>query len=348
MSSDMPTHDDYTIAWICPLRFELLAALAMLDERSSEFPSQAEGDDNIYFLGSINGHKIVVASSPVPSQRAVRSAFPVFSSLRKTFPALKAVALIGIGGGAPTTTVEGPLRLGHVVVSKESLGKSGVYRHDHQQGRDGAIVRVGTLREPPRIFAQAIERFAVARFLAEADPLAVNIERVTTKPKLQDYRHPGAEYDRLYKPDYPHAADGVSCQYCCNKDELARALPVLDGEDDAKGDPEVVVHEGVIAVGDWDIEALDGEVRDRLAGENNILCFESEAVSMATDIPTLIIRGIVDYADSHRNQKWHKYGAAAAAAYARQLFFSLSVDEVREYEVKVHQETVTISGSRVY
>lgn len=35
--------------------------------------------------------------------------------------------------------------------------------------------------------------------------------------------------------------------------------------------------------------------------------------------PCLAIRGISDYADSHKNDDWHPYAAVVAAAYAKEL-----------------------------
>ncbi len=37
------------------------------------------------------------------------------------------------------------------------------------------------------------------------------------------------------------------------------------------------------------------------------------------NFPCLVIRGICDYADSHKNDQWQRYAAATAAAYAREL-----------------------------
>jgi nucleoside phosphorylase len=35
--------------------------------------------------------------------------------------------------------------------------------------------------------------------------------------------------------------------------------------------------------------------------------------------PCLVIRGICDYADSHKNKIWQPYAATTAAAYAKEL-----------------------------
>jgi nucleoside phosphorylase len=70
-------------------------------------------------------------------------------------------------------------------------------------------------------------------------------------------------------------------------------------------------------------------LRDRLAKENGLLCFEMEAAGALADFPCIVIRGISDYCDSHKNDQWREYAAATAAAYARQLFFHLPIDQVK-------------------
>lgn len=56
------SHDDYTIGWICRIPEELTAAKAMLDEVHAELP-QPQSDRNIYTLGAIGGHNVVIARS---------------------------------------------------------------------------------------------------------------------------------------------------------------------------------------------------------------------------------------------------------------------------------------------
>lgn len=119
---------DYAIAWICPLRFEQRAALAMLDERHEYLP-QAQEDDNLSFFGSVKRHNVVIAGLLDPPESTTKSAARVANRLSKTFPALRVSLLIGIGSGATTKTDEGPIRLGDVVVNKQTPRRSGIYTH---------------------------------------------------------------------------------------------------------------------------------------------------------------------------------------------------------------------------
>lgn len=77
------------------------------------------------------------------------------------------------------------------------------------------------------------------------------------------------------------------------------------------------IHYGLIASGDQVMR--DGATRERLRRELDVLCFEMEAAGLMDDFPCLVVRGICDYADSHKNKQWQGYAAAAAAAYAKEL-----------------------------
>jgi hypothetical protein len=44
-----------------------------------------------------------------------------------------------------------------------------------------------------------------------------------------------------------------------------------------------------------------------------------EAAGLMNHFPCLVIRGICDYADSHKNKEWQPYAAGTAAAYAKEL-----------------------------
>jgi hypothetical protein len=46
--------------------------------------------------------------------------------------------------------------------------------------------------------------------------------------------------------------------------------------------------------------------------------------------PCLVIRGICDYADSHKNKIWQPYAAATAAAYAKELLGIIPAAQVEK------------------
>ncbi|RYO92150.1 hypothetical protein DL762_001808 [Monosporascus cannonballus] len=82
-------------------------------------------------------------------------------------------------------------------------------------------------------------------------------------------------------------------------------------------DPEI--HYGHIASSNTLFK--DSMARDTILEElgDECLCFEMEAAGLMNDFPCLVIRGICDYGDSHKNDRWQRYAAATAAAYAKEL-----------------------------
>jgi nucleoside phosphorylase len=63
----------------------------------------------------------------------------------------------------------------------------------------------------------------------------------------------------------------------------------------------------------------DGTIRDQIAAQDDVLCFDTAMGGLPQQFPCLVIRGICDYADSHKNKVWQEYVAIAAVAYARDL-----------------------------
>ena len=109
------------------------------------------------------------------------------------------------------------------------------------------------------------------------------------------YRHPGPEADALFKASFIHSDVGCQCMGVSKRDpsQLVPRLP-------RSLDP--VVHYGLIASADRVMK--DAEARDALAKEENVLCFEMEAAGLMDSFPCLVIRGICDYSDTHKNDDW--------------------------------------------
>jgi nucleoside phosphorylase len=78
-----------------------------------------------------------------------------------------------------------------------------------------------------------------------------------------------------------------------------------------------VIHYGTIASGNQVIK--HGRSRDAIASKLNskpdsTMCFELEAAGVFRSLPCIVIRGISDYCDSHKNDAWQEYAAATAAS----------------------------------
>lgn len=62
-----------------------------------------------------------------------------------------------------------------------------------------------------------------------------------------------------------------------------------------------------------------GEDRDRISAEHGIIAFEMEGAGAWDEVPCIVVKGICDYSDSHKNKVWQDYAAAVAAAVGRAL-----------------------------
>ncbi|KAH8719357.1 nucleoside phosphorylase domain-containing protein [Phaeosphaeriaceae sp. PMI808] len=315
------TTDDYTVGWICPLEVEHTAAMVMLDEEHERLPQQST-DHNAYNLGSIQGHNVVITGLP---QTGNNSAAAVVTQLRMTFRNLRFGLLVGIGGGVPVKTDNGMIRLGDVIVSKPVGEHPGAVQYDHGKAKVGKFERTGVLAPPPAVLLNAAQDLATKRARSRKDPVQENIKRIDTSIRgLRKYKHPGMASDHLYEANYIHRNPELSCNECgCDS---SKRIPREADDDDNDEKPYIVVHRGTIASGEALIK--DAMLRDRLAKEYSLLCFEMEAAGALADFPCIIIRGISHYCDSHKNNQWHGYAAAVATAYGRQLFFHMPVNDV--------------------
>lgn len=312
ISTEIRSKHSYKWAWICPLEVEHIAAVEMLDDHHTMSFFQQSSDHNVYALGSINGHNIVIASLHSPGNSLAAT---VVAQMRATFPNLAGGVLVGIGGGVPTTTDRGMIRLGHVVASKPTGDHSGAVQYDSGKAMDSRFVRTGALAAPSRLLLNAAHKLEVKRTRDPVDPVWLSLKRINTEnPRLQHFGKPSAAKDHLYPPAYRHRSPGKSCDEAgC---DAGQRIPRPIEED---SDTFVTVHRGTIASGGLVIK--DAKLRDKLARQHGVLCFEMEAAGVLSDFPCMVIRGISDYCDTHKNDEWHGYAAAAAAAYARELFY---------------------------
>lgn len=310
----------YRVGWICPMEVEHTAAVEMLDEEHDRLPV-LPGDDHVYNLGSINGQNIVIVGLPQVGNNYAATAV---AQMRMTFPSLKYALVVGIGGGVPVKTEHGMIRLGHVVVGEPIDIQTGAVQYDHGRWTPGQFERKGSLSPPPTALLSAAQELARHRNKLDLDPVWANLQKIPTdRPAFRRYKFPGIANDHLYQPDCVHQVKGISCEEsgCDPQKRIKRIL----GEEEEESF--VVVHRGTIATGG--LVMKDAKRRDELAQEHKALCFETEAAGALTNFPCLVIRGISDYCDTHKNDIWHGYAAAVAAAYARQLFYHMSVEETQ-------------------
>ena len=305
----------FTISWVCALQEEYDAACRMLDDEIEDVEDNntVSNDDNAYVFGTIGGHHVVIGCLP-QGRYGVASAAKVARDMTRSFPNLKFGLMVGIGGGAPTPQQD--IRLGDVVVAVPYKAYGGVVQYDFgKRLPDGRFVRTGYLNATPDALLSVLPQIKrLYNDPTRPDRIAEHMKRMDPFPH---YQRPTV--DNLYRSDYPHTA-GNSCNRCSSQMAIERPARQTTRQ--------LMVHYGTVASGNSVIK--DAEIRDRYANdpELDVLCFEMEAAGLMNDFPCMVIRGICDYADTHKNDEWHNYAALAAASYAREVLLSLKPRKV--------------------
>ncbi|KAL3440940.1 hypothetical protein BJX65DRAFT_316041 [Aspergillus insuetus] len=309
-------NNDYTVAWICALPLEVAAAKAMLDEVHLSPSERLGSDQNPYTLGRVCNHNVVIACLPF-GVYGTTSATAVLIRLQATFPHLSFALMVGIGGGVPNNNEGVDLRLGDVVVSTPSTTSSGVIQYDYGKAVDGHLLPTGVLNKPPSFLLTAVSKLE-SNALLGTRPVAALISKVLEDyPDMNDqFSRPAEDWQFYSKYRHRRSSNGTS-----KSDSRVRDCSASDpGERVARlprNSDEPLIHHGVIASGNQVIK--DAKKRDYLARELGVLCFEMEAAGLMDQLPSLVIRGISDYCDSHKNDHWQGYAALVASAYAKVL-----------------------------
>ncbi|KAG6986971.1 Vegetative incompatibility protein HET-E-1 [Fusarium oxysporum f. sp. conglutinans] len=324
MASRLGSSDLYTIVWIASLPIERAAATALLHKIHDEPDGfvQHEADNNSYSWGRIGEHNIVIASLQAGVYGTI-SAATTASDLICSLPHIRFGLLVGIGGGIAKPDEDQDIRLGDIVVSQPDGMTGGVVQYDFGKAKaDGCWEQKGSLNKPPPVLLHALASLQArhermpSRIPGLLETMWNANNRFMAKGK-RNYTHPGAENDRLYKPEYSHVGGGT-CSKCDSEWEVER-------EERESTDPEI--HYGIIASGDSLIK--DAATRDKLSDRQQFLCVEMEAAGLMDKFPCLVIRGICDYADSHKNDRWQRYAAATAAAFAVELLELVPAKQVQ-------------------
>jgi nucleoside phosphorylase len=294
---------------------ELAAVEGMLDEIHESLPSSR--DQNGYTLGRIGTQNVVVAVMPATGNNRAAS---VAMQLLNDFRSIRFGLLVGIGGGVPGEGEDDDdIRLGDVVVSKPTATFGGVAQYDMGKvTAGGAFQRTGTLKPPPAVLMANVQRLQAQQIRSGSQIPSHLVAMLEKYPNMRKerYVYQGEEHDQLFQATYAHQG-GTTCRNC-DPTKVVERRPRHDT------DPEI--HYGTIGSGNEVIK--DGETRKRLRRDLGVLCVEMEAAGLMDEFSCLVIRGICDYADSHKNKRWQPYAAATAAAYMKELLNVIPAQEI--------------------
>ncbi|KAK6536048.1 hypothetical protein TWF281_000294 [Arthrobotrys megalospora] len=334
--------EDFQIAIICALPIEYNAVCLLIDQywdAEGAVYGRAPGDNNHYRNGRLGKHNVVLVQL---TGMGKSSAAGSTASLRSSYYNIRLALLVGICGGVPEVGGRETL-LGDVVIGE------GIFQYDfgrqyHSKHIPKAINEgnLGEQNKDIRGFIQLLKSKLGTQNLQRKT--AIYLE-VLQKAAVEDcsetkYCYPGCSQDKLFEATYQHkhrgpmecdscsretdsicrAADATNCaELGCDEGMLVRRQRLIRKQTlestEEQQCPEIFI--GHIASGDTVMRS--SEHRDAIAKshQEEIIAFEMEGAGAFDEAPSIVIKGICDYADSHKNKEWQPFAAATAAAAAK-------------------------------
>lgn len=324
----------YTIGWISALPVEMAAAKGMLDEiHAPPQTPQTPTDTNSYLLGRMHEHNIVIACLP-RDEIGPTSAAIVAAHMLASLPRVEVGLSVGVGSGIPhyrksadaEETDENKdqeedevqdIRLGDVVIASDAkTGGLATWTAGKLHG-DGSFEERSALNRPPRALRTALSWFEMESMCGDdiGERIEVLVGRCYSTMKRKGFTYPRFAEDVLFEAEYEHVG-GKTCKEC-----------VRDGGMRVVARPsrfaEPMVHYGVVVTGYQSVS--HAPTRKRIREEHGAICVDRQAAGLMNYFPCLVIRGISDYADSHKNDSRKAYAAATAAACAKEILEYLPV-----------------------
>ena len=175
--------------------------------------------------------------------------------------------------------------------------------------KDGKFIQTGSLNKPPAVLMTGVSKLR-ALHLRKGNVIRKHVNSMLElNPAMEEeFSYQTPEDDQLFQADYDHIDRGKDCK-SCDQEFLIQRKP--------RASNVPVIHYGLI--GSANQVMRHGVTREKLRQENGIICFEMETAGLMDNFPCLVIRGICDYSDTHKNKNWQPYAAATAAAYAKEL-----------------------------
>ncbi|KAF3070243.1 hypothetical protein CFAM422_006774 [Trichoderma lentiforme] len=350
--TELPGHhrpinrEEFKIAIICALPLEYDAVCLVFDEfwdEDGDPYGTAPGDANTYTTGRIGDQNVVLA---LLQRMGKTSAASAVASMKLSYTGLRQALLVGICGGVPRTQNGSDIMLGDVIISRT------IVQYDFGKRYPDQFIRKQTTTEAQsndfRGFAVMAETMRGRNKLRQAtsallSQLQDNANRSSCGTK---YVYPGLARDKLFEPNYRHKhheSPGCVCKEChdmtspvCDKaltascSELGCSSKFLVPRDsydreqgtNLLGGMKIAIHVGSVASGDTVLKS--GLDRDAISQKEGIIAFEMEAAGIWDEIPCLIVKGVSDYADSHKHNEWQNFAAATAAATTNALLQAYS------------------------
>ncbi|KAL8395835.1 hypothetical protein RB595_003329 [Gaeumannomyces hyphopodioides] len=320
------SRDDFAIAIICALTEEVDTVKALFDERWDGHGQDGYGKDArdpyAYACGRIGRHNVVV---PHMTGMGKVKAANVATNCRLSFPGVRIALVVGVCAGVPFVS-GGPgqkteVILGDVIISQ------GVVQYDLGRQTDaGFFTKVTPLESLGKPITEMSSLVAMLKSRDDRKRLLRDMSEyldVLQGEKDLEAGYPGVEQDWLFESTYRHTKPTKKCEDLCDRIKLV-PRDRLQGPNP----PTPGVHFGLIASGDKVMRSA--RCRDKIIRDHNVVAFEMESAGVWDVIPCVVIKGVCDYADSHKAKSWQKRAAAAAAACMKAFLVRLEPFKIRD------------------
>lgn len=339
--------DDIRFAIICALPLEYDAVLDSLDKSWSG--SGEDNDPNQYTTGCFGSLAVVLV---LLAGKGMENAASAVASLRSSYQNVTTALVVGICGAVPFLADKTEVLLGDVVISQHVDRYD--FGHQYPDGFKPTSRIEDTLGRPnkeTRILTQLLKTRSgrsklEIRAQEELQTLQAKVDAEGRHRGI--YKYLGAMQDNLFKPNHRHKHYGrARCNICkvCYKSEdpvcgtaiesqcedlgcangkgkmIERKRLELQKEVEAAGvvtPPTLAIHIGGFGTANRVLKS--GEDRDRIAASRNVIAFEMEAGGVWDELPScIVVKGVCDYADSHKPKSWQNYAAGVAASTVKAL-----------------------------
>ncbi|KAI3011329.1 hypothetical protein CBS147352_1920 [Aspergillus niger] len=301
----------FVIAIICPLSLEAQVAIPLFDTVYDRTVYEKYGpvrnDPNHYTLGRIGRYDVVLAHMGGCGKAEASS---VASHIKQSYPGIELALLIGICGGVPYRTNVGPAQPRRDVFLGDVIVSGAIIQYDLGKKLPHRFVCKDTLESNLGRASQQIRSF-IETLKSRHEELSKEHQKyLQTIRDCKDVPYPEPNSDILFKPEYKHRSH-CQCMSHVSGDESVVDRRRVDSD----GIP--YIHFGRLASGDTVM--CSAKDRDKIAKREKVLGFEMEGAGVWDSVPCILIKGVSDYADSHKNDVWQYYAAASAAACMRAL-----------------------------
>lgn len=343
--------DEFHVAIICALPSEADAVTLLFDQFWDEDGDQfgrTNGDNNTYITGRLGKHNVVLAVLPGMGTNSAASAT---ANLRSSYGSLRLVFLVGICGGVPRIA-DDDVFLGDVVVSKAivqyDFGRQYPGQFEVKNTVEDSLGRANKdIRGMLAVFETELMRDRLqtksAVYLKQLQSVAA--KAAAKKRRRSKYQYPGITENKLYLPGYIHR-HAKSCDICSEFDSTCDSAAETSCADLGCEETKLVQRDALFEddgdfgsniyigrIGSGNTVMKNGEIRDWIAKKHNLIAFEMEGAGAWDEVPCLVVKGVCDYADSHKNKRWQDFAAATAASVMRAILDRYIVNDAAQRPV---------------